>query len=425
MSKSLTVSHGLTDTNQSVWELSIIQLSGWMSLPILSTSVLILHQNSFYGAVLTIFVGNVILWFIRLGIIMMSHRHRQSTLDISRAYLGDTGAYLIGALLLISTFAWFVAQTTGASATLTSLIEIKEDPGINQFIQMSVLLGILSTFLCMEGITLLRKFSMVVFPLIVIAFVVALFAIPFQLPSPVDKEISLSGLGLVLGAHLGISSDLPTFFRHSRSLKTSIAALTMIQLISFVVAIGGLYFGAIISDGFQVNAAVVLGTGSSSLRFALVGLVFLSVICANVANVYSASVGWEVIAPSALVGRKEYLILGLGLTTLFIMVSDLLSVETLLDAADSSLVNLCIILVLGYMISRIFKKKPSSFDKNAYLAAWFLSTVINTLQYCGIVQFTQTPLMIGIGTIFITVLLAQIFKIRVTRILSLFSRTFC
>jgi purine-cytosine permease-like protein len=414
MAKSVAASHELPDTNQSIWQLSVIQLSGWMSLPILATSVLILEYNSFYGAVMTILVGNAILWFIRLGIILMSHQHRQSTLDISRAYLGNRGAYFIGALLLISTLAWFIAQTTGASTTLTHLIDIQENPNIDQFIQMSVLLGVLSTFLCMEGITVLRKLTTMAFPFIVIAFIVALFLVPFELPAT-DKEFSLSGLGLVLGAHLGITSDLPTFFRHSRSLKTSVGALTVIQLASFVLAICGLYFGTIITHGFEINSAVVLGTGNQVLRLSLIVLVFLSVICANVANVYSASVGWEVLAPSALIGRKEYLILGLGLTTVFVMVSELVSVEVLLNASDSSLVNLCMTLILGFLVSKALKKGPSEFDQHVYLIGWFLSTVVNTLQYCNIAPSTFPPLSTGIAIICITFLVAQIAKMVVNR----------
>ena len=409
--KSIAASQELTDTNQSVWDLSVIQLSGWMSLPILATSVLILRENTFYGAMLTIIVANAILWFIRLGIILMSYRDRQSTLDISRAYLGNKGTYFIGALLLISTLAWFIAQTTGASTTLTHLVDIQEDPNIDKFIQMSVLLGIVSTFLCMEGITVLRKLTTMTFPFIIIAFIIALFVVPFQLPAQSDQSLSLSGLGLILGAHLGITSDLPTFFRHSRSLRTSVAALTVIQLISLVLAICGLYFGTIITDGFEVNTGVVLSTQNEVLRLSLVFLVFLSVICANVANVYSASVGWEVIAPSALVGRKEYLILGLGLTTVFIMVSELISVEILLNISDSSLVNLCITLVLGYVLRRFLRKVPTDFDKQTYFTAWALSTLINTLQYCGIAQLPYSPLVVGTGIVLLTVLFAQVTKV--------------
>lgn len=409
--KSIAASHGLTDTNQSVWQLSVIQLSGWMSLPILATSVLILEGNSFYGAVLTIIVGNAILWFIRLGIIVMSHRNRQSTLDISRAYLGHKGSYLIGALLLVSTLAWFIAQTTAASNTLSHLIAFDEGPNIDQFAQMSVLLGVASTLLCMEGITLLRRLSTIAFPFLVVAFVVAIFLVPFKMPEQGTQALSLSGLGLVLGTHLGITSDLPTFFRHSRSLRTSVAALTVIQLASLGLAICGLFFGSIIVDGFEVNAGIVFSTGNEILRLALILLVFLAVICANVANVYSASVGWEVIAPSSLVGRKEYLILGLGLTTVFIMVANLLSVELLLNASDSSLVNLCLTLILGYMVSRFVKKAPSDFDKQSYFVAWAISTLVNTLQYCGIARVEYSPLVVGLGVIISIIVLAQITKV--------------
>src|SRR5690242_14947362 len=102
----------LTDTQQSAWELTAIQLSGWTSLPILATSVLVLRENSFYGAALTIIAGNGLLWFIRLIIILMSHQKRQSTLDLSRHYLGHLGSYFIGALCILSSLSWFIAQTT-------------------------------------------------------------------------------------------------------------------------------------------------------------------------------------------------------------------------------------------------------------------------------------------------------------------------
>ncbi len=392
-------SHALPDTEQSVWQLAAIQLSGWTSLPILATSVLILQENSFYGAILTIIVGNAILWFIRLAIILMSYKKRQSTLDISRDYLGNTGSYFIGALCIISTLAWFIAQTTAASSTLTHLISIQESPNIDKFTQMSVLLGVISTLLCMEGIVVLRKLSTLVFPILLIVFFVAFFALPLSLPKYDNVSLSLSGLTLVLGTSLGITSDFPTFFRHSRSLQTSISALTVIQLVSLALALCSLYFGSIITSTFEVNGAAVLGSSNDMLRFSLIALVFLSVICANVANVYSASVGWEVIAPKALVGRKEYLILGLGLTTIFILVSNVFSVNLLLESSDSSLVNLCIILTIGYLISRLTKRPPSPLEQRTYFFAWLISTVINTLQFSGIISEKFSPLTIGISAI--------------------------
>jgi cytosine permease len=401
-------SHEISDTHQSIWQLASIQLSGWMSLPILATSVLILQENSFYGAALTIIVANAILWFIRLGIVVMSNKKRQSTLDISRDYLGDLGAYFIGALLLISTLAWFIAQTTAASNTLTHLVSISETPEVDKFIQMSILIGVTSTFLCMEGVALLKKISTFVFPILIVLFGIIIYLLPFRLPLQENAVFSLSGLTLVLATHLGITSDLPTFFRHSRSIRTSIVALTIIQLISLALSLFGLYLGAIITGPFEMSETVILGSNSNMLRIALSLFVFLSVICANVANVYSASVGWEVIAPSALVGRKEYLILGLILTIVFILISNFVSVEFLLHNSDYSLVNLCMVLILGYIISQIVKRPPSPLNRHTYFIAWLLSTIGSVLQFEKVIPSEISPLLVSIIIILSVVALSNI-----------------
>jgi purine-cytosine permease-like protein len=377
--RSHVASIPLPDTNQSVWALSVIQLAGWMSLPAVATSILLLQTNSFLGAVLTIIVGNAILWFIRLGLLAMS-RERQSTLDIARAYLGDFGSYFIAALLLVATLAWFVAQTSIASGALSHLISIRESAEVDQRAQISVAVGLISAFLCMEGIVLLRRLTTILFPLILVAFFGSLWLLPEASGDAVSQPLSLSGLTLVLATNLGIASDLPTFFRHSGSWVASLKALTIIQLVTIVLSCVSLYFGVLFLDGFETNDHFLLAPSSEPLRLALIAFIFFSVICANVANVYSASVGWEVLAPAALVGRKEYLILGLGLTLIFILVEDLFSTELFVGLADFSLVNLCFVLVVGYLVRRYMEKPPSTFLQGSYFMAWLLATVWNIVQ---------------------------------------------
>jgi len=393
----------LPDHQQTAWQLASIQLTGWTSLPILATSILILQVNSFLGAVLTIILGNAILWFIRLGIITMSHEKRQSTLDISRDYMGNLGNYFIAILLLSSTFAWFILQTTTGSSSINQLLPIKENPDIDQFTQISVFLGIVSTLFCIEGITLLRKLCTFSFPILIIAFFVILYALPKGTPHENIQQLSFAGLTLVLSTNLGITADLPTFFRHSQSWGTSIKALTVVQLFSLGLGICSLYLGSIMSTGFQINHEAINASDDHILRSFLVGFIFLSVICANVANVYSASVGWELIAPKALIGRKEYFILGLGLTTIFILVSGLFSTELILNISDSSLVNLCIVLVLGYIITRRQGKSPDPFQQTTYFTAWFLASIANILQLTNFLFPDISTLLIGTAIIFFVI----------------------
>ncbi len=397
-----SLSNHLTDTHQTFWQLAIIQLAGWTSLPILATSIIILQNNSFYGSIMTIIIGNAIVWFVRLGIIAMARKDRRSTMDLAKIYFGNFGSYFIAILLLISTVSWFVTQTTTASKTLTRLINIVENPAIDQFSQVSVLLGMVSAFLCMEGMVLLRKISTICFPILLIIF----FIIIFQISDPTSannyNSFSLTGLTLVLSTNLGITSDLPTFFRHSQSWSQSIKALTVIQIFSLALGVLSLYFGSFLGSDFGINDQYILNSKNEILRFSLIIFVFLSVICANVANVYSASVGWELVAPSALIGRKEYLILGLVLTTIFILFSNIFPIDLMLNISDSSMVNLCIVFILAFLITGWQRKSPDLFKKWSYFAAWLVSSLINLLQACDILSNQFSTVFLGFITIAVT-----------------------
>lgn len=381
----------LGERGQTFWQLAVVQLAGWTSLPILASGVMLLGVNSLEGAMITVVVGNAILWFLRLGMIALSFEGRMSTLDVSRVYLGRAGGYGVGLLLLVSTLAWYVAQTTSASGALMSLVAIRESAEIDQFTQMSVLLGLVSAFLCMEGIVLLRWLSTLAFPILVITFFVILFALPGGRMGGGVEGVSLAGLSLVLATNLGITADLPTFFRHSKDWNEAVKGLTVIQLVSLALGICSLFMGSVIAgDG------AVLGAGSGLLRVSLVLFIFLSVICANVANVYSASVGWEVLAPKALVGRKEYLILGLALTTIFILISNLFSVQFMLNASDSSLVNLSVVLIGAFMVHRYLGRGPSGGEQWVYFGAWLGATLLNLLQYAGWLGVDISPFVVGL-----------------------------
>ena len=254
---------------------------------------------------------------------------------------------------------------------------------------------------------MLRRLSVIAFPLLLAAVVVVLFTLPIHWPKAGEMGLSLSGLALIVGANLGITADLPTFFRHSKSLSTSITALTWIQLISLVLALGGLFLGSVITDSFTLNETTILEIHTEILKIALGILVFLSVICANVANVYSASVGWEVLAPSSLVGRKEYLILGLCLTTVFILISGLFSINFMLELSDGALINLAIVLLFGYFISRLQKRLPDVFEQKVYFIAWLVASILNGIQCCVGIGKEFSPLLVG----FISVVLVLFFSL--------------
>jgi len=354
MNKYFIHHYKLPDINQNWWELASIQLTGVTSLPVLLASILIIQASNITSGIVTLILGNIILWIIRYAIIKMGHDGRKSILDVAYVYLGKFGTYFIAIALLVATLAWFVMQTTIATNALTDLFPINEPEEINKFIQIGVFIGIISTLLCINGMVLLRWISVVSFPIILIAFIGIFFWGNPSLPAKINNGISLAGLPIILGANLGITADLPTFFRHSKSLKDSLRALTAIQIFSFVFGLAALFLGAVITPWLDVNQNINFSSPSLFLKISLISLIFFSTICSNVSSVYSASVGWELIAP-IFAGIKEYLILGLGLTLIFILISNIFSLNFLADMTGFALVNLSIVLCIAYLI-KIFLK---------------------------------------------------------------------
>lgn len=402
------IHHKLPDIHQSAWHLAAIQLTGMVSLPILASSVMIIQTNNFLSAAVTLVLGNIILWLIRWGIISMSFTGRKSTLDVAREYVGKFGSYFIAILLLIAALAWYIVQTTLASNALTYLIPIHE-PEINRFIQTSVALGICSTLLCMEGIVALRWLAILSLPILLIAFVGVLLVSSPEIPAVPITGFSLSGLPLILGTSLGVTADLPTFFRHSASKQNSLWALAAIQLVSLGIGFGGLFLGSVIEPWLGVKTIEDFASAKALGRVFLVLLIFFSSVSANVSNVYSASVGWELVAPK-LAGRQEYLIIGLGLTTIFILITNIFSLKFLLEIADSALVNLCIVLIIGYLLQLRKKRVPYFREQNIYFSAWGIATVVNILQYSGVLLTKVSSLVVGIVLVVIITILALFTK---------------
>jgi cytosine permease len=401
MNKKITQHSQLPDLNQSWWQLAAIQLTGVTSLPILTGSILLINNNNFISSLLTLILANIILLIIRLLMINMTFKGRKSAIDISIEYFGKFGSYFIAISLLLSTFAWFVMQTTLASNALSYLIQIEQNLGINRFMQIGVLIGILSTLFCMNGIKIIKWISIISLPILLIAFIGIFLGTKLTLPPVANNKISISGLPIILTTSLGITIDLPTFFRHSKSKKNSIYALTVIQILSFIIGLSSIFLFSIIQPWLGINTHNDLLSSKFLLKYSLILFIFVSAICANISNVYSSSVGWELIAP-ILAGIKEYLILGLSLTIGFILIANIFSTELLANLTDYALVNLSFILILGYLWSLFVKRPPNYQEKSLYLITWILSTTVNSLQIIGVIFDNISPLSISIiSTIFI------------------------
>jgi purine-cytosine permease-like protein len=399
----------LTDLNQSWWQLAAIQLTGVTSLPIITSSIILIKNNNFMSSIITLIIANILLWIIRLLIVNLSYKDRKSSIDISLEYFGKLGTYFIAILLLLSTFAEFVMQNTLASNALSYLTKIEANLGVNRFIQISVLIGILSTLFCMNGIKIIKWISIVFIPILFFSIIGILFTSDLKFPTGTIKDFSLSGLPLILTINLAVTIDIPTFFRHSKSKKDSINAIAAIQIISFLIGVAGLFLSTLIAPWFGLNTDNTILTNGFYLKSFLIIFIFISAISANITNVYSSSVGWELLAP-ILAGKKEYLILGLSLTLGFILIANIISLEILANLTDYALINLAFTIITAYTFFLRTKRKPFLYEKLSYFAAWVISIIFNFLQIYGIILKTISPLITGFVLVISIISLLMIIK---------------
>ncbi len=372
----------LTDTKQSFWHLSAIQLTSLISIPVLSTSLVLIQKNSFLDALATIILSNLILWIIRYAIIKMSYNKRKSAIDLAKEYLGEWGSRLAGLVFLVSAILWFNRQAEFSSRSLLYLWPFNEGPKIDLYTQYSIIVGCLSTIFCAFGIKLIKWLSLISFPCLLASFISIFAIIPHNIPFQKFSGVSISGLVLILGVNLALTVDLPTFFRHSRSKQDTFKALTLIQLISLILSVCALYFGSIIIENPELIVQIKNINSHKHLlsKISLPILILISTICANVFNIYACSVGWEVLVPKRfskfLLGSKEYAILGLSLTAIFISPLKINHLDAPIEWIDNAEVSLCFVFIVGWIIRVLQKRRPILFEKCIYVSSWIASMII-------------------------------------------------
>ena len=363
---------------QSAVTLTAVQVTGATSLPVLYSAVHLYHQYGFLFALLLLLAVNILTWCAALGIVSMTAGTTKNTLENSRETIGFFGGYIVALILIFSTIAWFVLQTNLATEIIRAIFSYKNFHHINTFIQIGVGLGIVSTLVSMEGIIGLRWTTLISFPLIILSFILLLSFLPDRPTQIPTNHTTLLGLVIAIGASLSIAVDYPTFFQHSRSKKSSLVAITAIQVITFLIGVGGLFLGRYITDTTHLAGWEPLLGGHLTFKILFLILVVFSCICANAVNIYSASIGWEVIVP-IFAGRKEYTILGLGLTSAFVLMTHILPMHYLRVITEISLSNLCLVLIIGYL-SRLWSHvKLPRFDQSIYLLSWLIGTVFSLI----------------------------------------------
>lgn len=375
----------LPDTNQSSTDLSAIQLTSLVSIPVLSTSLYLIKTTSFSNSLVTILLSHTILLFIRRILVAMSYRDRKSAIDLAKDYLGKWGSRLAGLVFLISAVLWFIRQADFSSKELMHLWPLRESPDIDPYTQYSIIIGSLSTIFCAFGIKSIKWLSLVSFPILFISFIISFLSLPHNLSFQNFTGISISGLVLILGVNLALSVDLPTFFRHSRTIKQAKTSLYIIYAFSLILSICGLYFYEIIinSPELVIESSNIINYKVLVRNLLIPLIILVSTVCSNVFNIYACSVGWEVLVPKRLseilLGSKEYAILGLSLTAIFISPFKINNLEIPIERIDNTEVVLCLVFVGAWFNKSVLKIIPENFERFIYTLVWITAIIVSYL----------------------------------------------
>lgn len=377
---------------QSAFSLSAIQITGAISLPVLNASIHLSHEFGFVASLWILLFSSLLIWLLSYAIISMTANTTKNTLENTHDYLGHMGTYLVAFTLLTATIASFVLQTNDATLVVLRMLPITSAYHVNTFIQIGVGFGVISTLASMEGMKSLRWVALIFFPLLLTAFLIFLLFIPRNLsPVSITSNFSLYSLVIALAVSLSVAVDYPTFFRHSLSKRSSLLAISLIQIISFLIGIGGLYLGKYIDLKTHISGWHAVFSTQLFLQILFLILIIISCLCVNMVNIYSASIAWEVVVP-ILAGRKEYTILGLGLTSAFVLITYLIPMHLMLKITEIILSNLCLVLVIGYLGKLWNRGVIAQSDKVIYCLAWVTGS---SIALYGTLQEQATLLLTG------------------------------
>ncbi len=241
----------------------------------------------------------------------MTGPKRKNTVELASEYIFKGGAYVAAGVLILTAASWFSIQLISDTSALVTLYAGPDSVGGAIHIQLGVVLGLVSAKIAMYGIRGLKWLCVItVIPLIAFIIYTAFFADFTSIVINSPKTISLYGLPAVIVFWLAATADYLTFFRHSDSMRQSVVALLAILVFSIVVQVSGAFLGGSVLPGRESLEVIdAYPSGWLSLT-AYTGFLILSNLAINIANIYWASVAWELLVPKY-VGKKEYLILGL------------------------------------------------------------------------------------------------------------------
>ena len=370
------------DHHQNYWQLASIQ-SAAMGLPVILSGGELSSKFGAGSAIISIIIGNLILWMIGFTIISMAAPSRDNAIENVQRFLGKIGGVFAAIFLIVAFLSWYILQISSAVTTVHMVGGFE-----GSALRLGATLGFLTALLSIGGIRFIKHFCVVAFPLLLLfaGYLASVSDYTFQM----NASWSLSFLGIIAVTAVTLPGivNLPTFFRHSRSKADSYLGLSLMILFTM---------------GFQIFSIVVGYSDPSSIhangsfnQWMLIAFTLLALISVNLVNIYFASAGWEMIVPQRR-STKEYVIVGLMGTMAFTFLQISKPMEFLEEMADNFIASLGIVLLLAFLVKIIVKHRVRPNEKAVNVACWLFGGTVATIMQALDLGEPSRMLVIAIG----------------------------
>lgn len=328
-------------------------------------------------AILSIFVGNLILWLIGLAIVSMVYQQHTNAIENIKGYMGKFGALLFAFLLVIAFIDWYVLQINITLDGLNSLFQSRLSWNNGWTIRIGSILGILSALLAIGGIRLLKWVATAAFPLVVIYNGAMIYTSDYSIWTNWKWGLSLSAILSTILMLLPGVINLPTFFRHSRSRADSFLALTLMLLFYTLFECASIWMN--FSPDYEFSPQ--RNSSPSFSFFILPTALILAVtsICSNLLNIYMASACYESFIPR-FQGVKGHVIMGMFGTAAYLFVQISTPIAFLANLFNAYVGVIGIVLLIAVLIRLIVKHRPRKFERTINVASWAAGSLAATLS---------------------------------------------
>lgn len=352
------------DHNQNFWQLASIQASA-SGLPVMIVGGHIAKSYGVATGITSVVLGNLTLWLIGMTIISMAAPKKDNALQNVMQYLGKPGS-ISGAIFLVLAFlSWYFLQLNSTNIALSNLL-FDDHPSL----KFGAGLGAFIALLSIGGIRLIKKYCTFIFPFMILFATFSSIFYFKKIQTPFVWSFSVSGIFAVVSINLAGMVNLPTFFRHSRSLGDSYLGLSLMIVFTMFFQVYMILVG--------YHSASDISSDSLVYTYVLILFILLSTISVNLVNIYFASAGWEMIFPHRKTS-KEFAIVGLLGTLAYTFFQITAPMQFILNVAENFIASLGIVLLLSFLTKTFEQHRPRSFERAINFSCWFFGAIVGTL----------------------------------------------